>query len=328
MRDMNCMFSRSQYVCLIAGIVFGALFVIGDMAWATRYAGEPFSLGAGARALGRGGAYVAAGGDATAAFWNPAALAETSSPQIIAMHSETFGSLINHDVVGFAYPGRENSRFALGALFYYLGGGGVAITALDTLADNPRPYVLETRGHGDYLVGLSFAYRAGADWSWGLTGKFIYRNIVSETAYGLGLDAAARWQTTELLSLGIKIADITGTYLSYNTGATETIVPHVNWGGQLDYPLGEWVLTGAVEAETFFENRRSGSQYWAGSVSADLHVGFEADFRGLFFGRLGSDSGHLTAGMGVRLWRWDLDLAFLDHEKLDNSYRVSLGYRF
>lgn len=320
------MFSRSRRFLIIAGLALASLSTVADGARATKYAGEPFSLGVGARPLGRGGAYIATSGDGSSAFWNPAALIGVPSIQIVAMHSETFGSLINHDVVGFAWPGRENSRFALGALFSYLGGGGVAITALDTLTD--RPYALETRGHGDYLVGVSLAYRAGVDWSWGLTGKFIYRDIVSETAYGLGLDAAVRWQATDLLSAGIKIADITGTYLSYNTGTTEVIVPHINWGGQIDYRFREWVLTGAAEAETFFENRRSGSQFWAGSVSADLHVGVEAGYRGLFFGRLGSDSGHLTAGVGVRLGHWDLDLAFLDHEKLDNSYRVSLGYRF
>jgi len=242
------------------------------------------------------------------------------------MHSETFGSLLNHDVVSLVWPGRHNSRFAFGALFYYLGGGGIAITALDSLKN--RPYVLETRGHGDYMFCASLAYRAGPNWSWGMTGKFIYRDIASETAYGLGLDAGVRWNPLQSITLGIKVADATGTYLSYNTGTTETIVPRVNWGGQADYNWHQWLISAAFEAETFFENRKTSSQYWAGSVSVDLHLGLEAGYRGLFFGRLGSDMGKLTAGLGARLWRWDLDLAFLDHEDLDNSYRVSVGYRF
>lgn len=317
---------RLMRILIFGGLVFCGLLCTVGTGQATRYAGEPFSLGVGARALGRGGAYVAAPGDASSSFWNPAALAGVTSAQVIAMHAETFGSLINHDVVGYAWPGHDDSRFALGVLLYYLGGGGVAITALDSLTG--RPYVLETRDHADYMASVSLARRAGDSWSWGITGKFIYRNIVSESAYGLGLDAAIRWQPTSMVSVGVKAADLTGTYLSYNTGTTETIVPHLNWGAQLDYPYRAWLFSGAVETETFFENRRGGSQVYAGSVSADFHLGVEAGYRNLFFGRLGSDIGHFTAGAGVRLWRWDLDLAFLDHEKLDNSYRVSLGYRF
>jgi len=320
------MSDRLQRILSIVGWICGGLLASTDAAQATRYAGEPFSLGVGARALGYGGAYVAAQGDATATFWNPAALVGLSSMQIMAMHAETFGSLINHDIICLSWPGPKESRFAAGGMFYYLGGGGVAITALDSLTE--RPYILETRGHADYLVGVSLAYRASPSWSWGITGKFIYRDIVSETATGLGLDAGVLWRPTGRLRLGVKAADITGTYISYNTGTTETIVPHLVCGAQLDYPVGLWLITGAADVETFFENRRSGSQIWAGAVSSDVHVGLEAGYRGLVFGRLGSDIGHLTAGMGVKLWQWDFDLAFLDHEKLDNSYRVSLGYRF
>jgi len=294
--------------------------------FATKYAGEPFSLGVGARPLGRGAAFVAAEGDAASVFWNPASLVDPAVPQVIAMHAETFGSLLNHDVVSFVWPGKENSRFAFGGLFYYLGGGGIAITALDSLQN--RPYVLETQGHGDYLFGISMAYRAGPEWSWGFTGKFIYRDIASQTAFGLGIDAGGRWRPAERLSLGMKITDVTGTYLSFNNGTTETIVPHATWGGQYEYPIGDWLVTGAVESETFFENRREGSQYWAGSISMDAHLGLEIGYRRLLYGRLGTDAGKLTAGIGARVWRWDFDIAFLDHEELDNTYRISLGYRF
>lgn len=320
------MFKQFRQITAAGGLALGCLLMLAESVLATKYAGEPFSLGVGGRALGRGGAYAASPGDATSVFWNPAALADPSESQLVAMHSETFGSLLNHDVVCFAWPGRENSRLAFGALFYHLGGGGIAVTALDSLKD--RAYVLETRSHGDYMFGASLAYRAGSHWSWGLTGKFIYRTIAGRTAYGLGLDVGAKWNLTRLLTLGVKVADATGTYLSYDSSTNETIVPHVNGGGQINYNLNEWLIIGTFEVETFFENRRFGSQYWVGSVSADLHLGLEVGYRGVLFGRLGADVGRFTAGLGARLWRWDLDLAFLDHAHLDNSYRVSIGYRF
>jgi hypothetical protein len=311
---------------VIAAIAAVAVILPAGHVSATKYAGEPFSLGVGARPLGRGGAFVAADGNAGSVYWNPAALVDPTVPQILVMHAETFGSLLNHDVVSFVWPGKGSSRFAFGGLFYYLGGGGIAVTALDSLKN--RPYVLETQGHGDYMAGVSIAYRAGPNWSWGCTGKFIYRDIASQTAYGLGIDAGVRWIPLERATVGIKIADVTGTYLSFNNGATATIGPHANLGGQYEYVYNDWQVTGALEAETFFENRRDGSQYWAGSISVDTHAGVEIAYRALLFGRLGADVGRLTAGIGARLWRWDVDVAFLDHEELDNTYRISLGYRF
>ena len=41
-----------------------------------KYAGEFLNNGAGSRALGMGGAYVAVANDVTAGYWNPAGLVE------------------------------------------------------------------------------------------------------------------------------------------------------------------------------------------------------------------------------------------------------------
>ncbi len=297
-----------------------------SLAHATKYAGEPFNLGFGARPLGRGAAFVAAPGDATSPYWNPAALATVTTPQIAAMHAETFGSLLNHDVIAVAWPSTETRRFAVGGLFYYLGGGGINITAFDSTTN--RPYVLRTESHGDYLAGVSIGYAVRRNVHLGATGKFIYRSVAAENAYGLGLDLGAQWIVHPRATLAVKLADASGTYLSYNTGTTETIVPHADIGGEIHFPYREWDFVAAAQAETYFENRRGGSQIYAGSVSADLHFGLEVGYREMVYGRLGSDIGHLTAGLGVRIWQFDIDAAFLDHDEFETTYRLSLAYRF
>jgi len=43
--------------------------------------------------------------------------------------------------------------------------------------------------------------------------------------------------------------------------------------------------------------------------------------------RIGSDTGCLSAGAGLRLPRIDVDYAFLKHDQLDNSHRISLRVR-
>jgi len=92
--------------------------------WATKYAGEPYHLGVGARALGRGGAFVAARPDASSAFWNIASLSSINRIEVLAQHAEAFGSLLNHDFISVAIPSRTESGWAFGAYGTYLGGGG------------------------------------------------------------------------------------------------------------------------------------------------------------------------------------------------------------
>ena len=83
-------------------ILTACLVLLSTAGYATKYAGEPFSLGVGARSLGMGGAVIAGPYDATSGYWNPAGLSFVSGRQIQTMHAETFGSLLNHDYIGFA----------------------------------------------------------------------------------------------------------------------------------------------------------------------------------------------------------------------------------
>ncbi|MFQ5453412.1 MAG: hypothetical protein ACE5D6_04415, partial [Candidatus Zixiibacteriota bacterium] len=64
------------------------------------------------------------------------------------------------------------------------------------------------------------------------------------------------------------------------------------------------------------------------SISLDTHYGWELAYREMVFGRAGFDIGRLTAGGGVNIKNITLDFAYLHHDDLDETYRVSAGYRF
>ena len=51
-----------------------------------------------------GGAYAALANDVTAGYWNPAGLSNMMYPQIILMHDERFGGLVNYDYGAAATP--------------------------------------------------------------------------------------------------------------------------------------------------------------------------------------------------------------------------------
>lgn len=309
----------------IAVAVLIPLFAI--TAHGTKYAGEPFSLGIGARALGMGGAVVAGPYDATSGYWNPAGLSLISGRQIQTMHAETFGSLLNHDFIGYASNnGRQSGLNSYGFNLYYLGGGGIKITGYD--ADQEWPYVIREENHFDLMLGASLAGRYGGKISYGVTAKLIYRDIAVETGYGLGLDAGLIYRIDTSITAALVVSDLTSTFLAYSNDNTETIYPAVKPALSYLWTRSDVSVMASGQAIFRFEGRKQTAELWQGNISADFQAGLELGYKGLAFGRVGYDQGRFTAGLGAVISRYLIDLAYLHHGDLDETFRISAGINF
>jgi len=321
------------------------LILFCGVANAAKYAGEAFTLGVGARALALGGAVAAGPFDGTAGYWNPAGMNRLNGRYVTAMHAETFGSLLNHDFISYidARP-KENSLIqAFGFYIYYLGGGGIKITRLNEFE---RPYVISEESHGDFLFTGSVSGKIAKVVDFGLTAKVIYRDIGTESGYGLTMDAGFLYRVHEYARLGLTVTDITTGFIRYSGGSTlidetdstdteyeseantESIYPTVKPGLMLeysyDYFTGRFLMSGDIK----FEGIRYAAQYWSGPVSLDTHYGWEIGYREMVFGRAGFDIGRFTAGGGVDIKNITVDFAYMHHSDLDETFRVSAGYRF
>ena len=51
----------------------------------------------------------------------------------------------------------------------------------------------------------------------------MYRDIVDESAVGIGLDLGAIYALTDWVDLGLNLQDAPGTFLSYSTGTKERV---------------------------------------------------------------------------------------------------------
>ncbi len=300
---------------------------------AAKYAGEVFSLGAGARALALGSAVVAGPFDATSGYWNPAGLALWQKRSITAMHAETFGSLLNHDFVSYvdARPKGDNLIKAFGVYLYYLGGGGIKLTSLDL---NNRPYVINEVTHGDYLLAGSIAGSFNEKLNFGLTAKLIYRDLGTEKGKGLALDAGLHYQYRKNISLGLMISDISSGVIRYS-GATfdndanyESIYPTLKPGIMISRKFNDFSASYLMSSDIKFENIETAAQYWIGAISLDSHFGLELAYKEILFGRTGFDIGRFTAGGGVSVKNISIDFAYLHHSELDETFRISAGYNW
>ncbi len=294
--------------------------------YAEKFAGAQFTLPVGARAQALGAAAVAGPFDASAGFWNPAGMNRLGGKVLIGMHAETFGSLLKHDFVGYVNPATDTSAFlsSWGVFGYFLGGNGLLFTQPGA---NGRPEVASDNFHGDLALGFSGATHFGAV-DVGVTGRFLYSDIVTTTGWGLALDVGALYAPHEYVTFGLVVTDVTSSFLQYSGRDKQTINPTVKPGVMYTRRVDDFTFRGVASGDVRFEGRKFGAQYWSGDLSLDTHYGLEVEYIGRVFARAGFDVGDLTLGAGFTAGSLSVDVAFLDHEALDDSYRFSAGWWF
>jgi len=301
--------------------------------YAAKYAGEAFSLGVGARGLALGGAIIAGPFDGTAAYWNPAGMNHLYGRYLTAMHAETFGSLLNHDYLSYIDARSDSTSLiqSFGFYIYYLGGGGIKITQLNQFE---RPYVVREESHSDILFSAALSGKIKSLIDFGLTAKVIYRDIGTESGYGLTMDAGALYRLNEYAQVGLMVTDVTTGFIRYSGktfdsgGNTESIYPTVKPGLMLQYTYDDFTGRAMASGDIKFEGVKLAAQFWSGDISLDTHWGWEFSYREMLFGRAGFDMGRFTAGGGIDVRNLTIDFAYLHHDDLDETYRVSAGYRF
>lgn len=314
---------------------------------AKKFAGEFMALGGGARALGMGSAFAAVASDASAVFWNPAGLSALGARQAMFMHSERFGQLVNYDFAAYVMPSDLfTPGGAIGFGVIHMGVDDIIITSGlqyeenntiagfqpedgDRLIYDMNSLPKESNNDFAFLGSYSLPTRYGR---LGGTLKLLYTDAVAGyRSFGFGFDFG--FMQEELfpgLSVGLKLQDATGTYISWSSGTNEFISPALKLG--LAYRFAPAPLRGslllALDGDFYFENRRGASQFWMGRYSSDLHLGAELDFQGKVMIRGGLDAGNPTAGAGLRIGFLGFDYAYLHHDAFEATHRVSASAEF
>jgi len=272
-----------------------------------------------------GGAFVALSDDVTAVYWNPAGLSILSSREGLAQHAEQFGGTVNHDVLAVAIPLQSGG---VGVGLVRVGVDGIRLSELED-PDRPagpdnRPVVLDEVGTSEYHLYLGYGRLIHPRLRAGTSLKLIRRDLSAAVGYGYGIDLGVLYLLSDPLTVGLALRDVTRTRIAYGTGADDRIAPSAIFGlaylAELPRLNSRLVLTASIGM---------GEDDPSQSLARRIRYGAEWVRRDQFSLRLGAEGGHFTAGAGLRFrTRFGVDFAFLDHDELDNAYRVSASVRF
>jgi hypothetical protein len=305
-----------------------------------KYAGEFLALGVGGRALGMGSTFVALANDVTAGYWNPAGLSRLNYPQIMLMHDEQLGSLVNHDYGAVAIP--VGTSTSIGLSIIRLGvddipdtrNAGVDING--NLTYDPAqfsrvdPNRVTYFSAADWALYLTYSRKEAEDFSYGANVKFIRRDLGEHSATGIGFDVGVLYTPLENLNVGANFQDVTTTLLAWDTGRNELISPTLKVGSAYFIDALGGRFAPAVDFDIRFEGRKFSSIAHVGPVSIDPHVGAEFQFKNLIALRIGySDVKQLTLGAGLHLPKLNIDYSFAKFDginQLGNTHRISMMF--
>ena len=152
------------------------------------------------RGIGMGSAYVAVVDNATATYWNPAALGLLDHNQAYFGHTQWIMD-VTSNFVTLATPIPQIGSVAVSAKFLSMG-------------DMERTTITQPDGTGEffdafsYAVGLSYARNLTDRVSVGFTGKYINERIYHSSSSGLALDIGTLYRTGfRGLNIGMSITN-------------------------------------------------------------------------------------------------------------------------
>lgn len=277
-------------------------------------AGQFLNYGVGGRALAMGGAYYGISDDASAAYWNPAGLAQMQRKEVTTMQATLFQST-KLTYMGYAHPTKGGGTFAL------------AITQLANTGFEQVDVVFDPNtGEADSInTGGSFADQQQAmtlAWGknvtetvfFGMAGKQVTRKLGGSSDNFKSLDIGAMKFMGNSYRLGLGLTNV----FAQRTGDTDDKLPvTIKLGNSLR--LFKDRLTLAADAQKVLNgdtDMRFGGEYWVARWFA---------FR---FGLLGLPRIQETDfGFGLNFRSFGIDVAQGIHE-LGSSTRFSATFRF
>ena len=265
-----------------------------------------FLLGAGARALGMGGAFSALADDASGVYWNPAGLSLLQYRELSLMHISLYDET-SYDFVAAVWPILD-----LGAI----GIGGIRLgTNSIEFRDRYGPL-----GEHDYATGqywVSYGRSIYKSIHGGINFKLVNENLGDFSATTAGIDFGILFRYKKFLSLGVNLQDAIAGKLKLSQ--TDEDIP---------YNIKSGLAISWKNRGNTFGLAIAGDIDKTEDQPAMAHLGGEVMLTQYLYGRAGYDREYMTFGGGIKYRLAAVDYAYKENDFLGGSHRVSLTFFF
>ncbi|MEJ2722102.1 MAG: PorV/PorQ family protein, partial [bacterium] len=269
-------------------------------------------LGAGSRGIALGGAYSALADDASALYWNPAALRNVQTKQVAFMYMPLFGDFTGatYTFLGGVYPTLNAGSFGLALM--QVG------TSFDAYDPSSRPL-----GEGDYAdsqILIGYAFERSYRWlagrlATGANFKIVNQKVDPNSSTAPGVDLGFRWipNFAKSLAVGLNFKDLVGAEQKLNTDSDQTdrtIMAGIGYTRPFDNGSALRVMLQLDMPE------RADTRFLAGA---------EYIFSKYVSLRVGLDDQSFTFGLGVVAKGFGFDYAFLNRDTAGSSHPVTFS---
>lgn len=276
--------------------------------------GQFLNYGVGGRALAMGGAYYGISDDASAAYWNPAGLAQLQRKEVTTMQATLFQQT-KLTYFSYAHPTKGGSTFALSIT--QLANTGFEQVDVTFNPNTNEPATIQKGGSFNdqqQATALSWGKDVTETVLFGMTAKQVTRKLGGSSDNFKSLDIGGMKKMGGAYRLGFGMSNV----FSQRTGDTDDKLPvTIKIGNSLR--LFKERLTLAADANKVLNgdtDMRFGGEYWISRWFA---------FR---FGLLGLPKIQETDfGFGLNFKSFGLDIAQGIHD-LGSSTRFSMTFRF
>lgn len=286
---------------LLAAFLLAAIAFAGERDYRS-----PFSIGMGARELGKGGAAAAGLSNAGAIYWNPALLAFGDRSEIQLFHTNLFMDT-RYEFAALSFPTLSSGGFGFGI-------GDLSSGKFDRYENYLPAGEFSSRQN---IIMAGYGFSPIKNLALGASIKGVLIDIDDYRGSGFGFDLGMIYATNfiEGLSVGIKATDLTGPRVKLNE--IQQRYPSAFRGG-IAYDKKFTNVSMSINFD--IENTEKGG--------GDIYTGGELGIGDILFARLGYLGDRATFGGGLAYSGVKFDYAYLGLNDLGTSYRISLSYSF
>lgn len=278
--------------------------------------GQFLSYGTGARSMAMGKAFTAVADDASAVYWNPAAMVQVDRKELQAMHVTLFEQT-NFDSISYVQP--TSRAGVVGFNMTRLTSGGfekVAVKIDPTSQEIVQLDKIGTYSDTHQAYGLSYGRQFTEKLSIGASFKMVSHQIDTFAQKFMTMDVAFFGKN---VFQNTRIGFVAQNVVSQKSGNTDDELPLTMRFGMAYSMLRDRINLAFDMSQNSFSGSgyNFGVEYWVMRWAA-LRIGIESHADGI---------SETTAGMGMKYRNYSLDLGVAVHD-LGMSQRASASWRF